>query len=136
MFFFSLMVLEVLNPFDGVTCTSRSCECLVTSQRLDIISRDFSYHATSSNLPSFYLLPQERERKRYCQPEVKLERLRGLGSIPRLLYLRSVHYLARIIRWRISHSKSRSYYGRSFYRLSKFLTRNRESGEQKTRELA
>lgn len=139
-FFFPLVVFKASNPFDGAT---RDVYVAIVSvsryiaAHLDIISRDFSYHATFSNLlHSIYSHKRGRTWKRcYCQSEVKLERLRGLARFPVCFICTRLHYLARIIRWRISHSKSRSYYGRLFYRLSKFCderSREREK-ERKTK---
>lgn len=82
----------------------------------------------------FYLFSQEREKKRcYYQSEVKLERLRGLARFPVCFICTRLHYLAYYTLAYLA-SKSRSYYGRSFYRLSKFLTRDWEKEWERKKE--
>lgn len=103
---------------------------------------DFSYYLPLSILHSVRSCTSEKELKKGLTPpigsEIRAPFRERCRSIFRLRYLRSEALSGGSIprpTLYISYSKSRSYYERSFYKLSKFSTRERRGGT-KTRELA
>lgn len=114
--------------------------CIFTSQFWYHFTRDTLFLLlTSFNLP-FHLLSHKKTGESYCQSEVKLEASpssKDLLDFPFALFALGVHYISRVFRARCcvsSYSKSRSYYGRSFYRLSKFPAERRREKEKEKKE--